>query len=393
MVKIVLAWELGGGFGHARRLAAIGQDLQQRGHRLAVAAVVPARVVAAGLQDAEVMAVPQWPRVASATDKTFAAATFGDLLGELLFANTPEIEQRLAIWDEVLRSSQADLLIADYAPGAVLAARGRIPIVNMGDSYYLPPPEMPKFPKLFKAEAKLEEAQVVALINSVLKPRSVPPLVSFPDVGRADATVVTNFPALDIYAKWRKQEIAIGPLAPMPAMAEGRASDLFGYLSPGTEFNPRIIAGLQASGLVGRVVIPNMQPIPGLDPFRSALRFTGQMADLVIALPSAGVLVTHGGAQTVAAGLAAGVPQIVITGDDEKRLIGRRIDELSVGKSLRGENLQSAELAAAIREVAQSSKYRRAARQVPSACQGIVKQNPRQKFLSRVEEILEKFGS
>ena len=57
-------------------------------------------------------------------------------------------------------------MIADFAPLAALAARGRIPLVHIGNGYTLPPHEMPRFPLLHRYSPPVwYEEQTLATIN------------------------------------------------------------------------------------------------------------------------------------------------------------------------------------------------------------------------------------
>ena len=387
MANILMAWELGGGFGHARRLASIANALSARGHHVTLATVDAERIRLSGIGDAEFQVIPQWPGVRESKTQTVVAATFGDLLAELIFRDEAEIVDRIAMWGSIFSTSKADLLLAEYAPGAVLAARSRLPIVNIGDSYYLPPQELAHFPPLFKTPARFSEAEAVERINTALAKSGLPRLSAFPDVGRAEATFVNNFPALDIYASTRSFA-AIGPLAEMPQINMARPENLFGYFSQGTEFNARIMNGLLSSGRVGKVVIPGLRENPVRDPFAVGLKFTGQLADLGQAFEGAAVVVSHGGAQTMAAALCAGVPQVVVAMDDEKRLLGRRIAEAGAGISLLAGTLQSSDLANAINQVAQEAKFRRAAQSLAKQCHAVIEQAPMEKVLTKIDALL-----
>ncbi len=66
-------------------------------------------------------------------------------------ADGAAVDRLLAAWDELFRQTRPALVIADFAPAAALAARGRVPLVLVGDGYTLPPHEMRRFPLLHRA--------------------------------------------------------------------------------------------------------------------------------------------------------------------------------------------------------------------------------------------------
>lgn len=375
MTRVLLCWELGGGQGHIRRLSLLAREFRARGLDVQAAISDDLPVPEDFVKLLPVHRIAQWPRVATHRAKVIAAASFGDILAELLFTDRDAIATHINAWDEVLKAVNPAVVVADYAPGALLAARGRVATVNIGDSYYVPPADLPEFPAFFRKAAEHDERTVLAKVNAVLRQRELPELKFLPQAQSADHTFVTNFPALDVYSS-RRRIPAIGPLGPMPEIAEAQGELLFGYFPPGTEDNPRIINGLLASGLKGRIVISKMRHTPAGVLLGSHVTFTGVPVNLVETLPRARIMVTHGGAQTLAAAVAAGIPQVIIAADDEKRLLGARIAEAGAGIVLYARQLQSADVASALRNVAEQPRYRKAALDLARQCQDVLRCRP-----------------
>ena len=375
MTRVLLCWELGSGQGHIRRLSLLAREFRARGLDVQAAISEDLPIPEEIEKSLPIHRVAQWPRVASHRTKVIAAASFGDILAELVFTDADGIASHINAWDVVLKAVKPSVVVADYAPGALLAARGRVASVNIGDSYYVPPADLPEFPAFFRKAAEHDERAVQAKVNAVLHQRELPALKYLPQVQSADLTFVANFPALDVYASCRKIP-AIGPLGPMPEIAEAQGETLFGYFPPCTEDNPRIINGLLASGLKGRIVISKMRHMPAGALLGSPVAFSRVPVNLVETLPRARIMVTHGGAQTLAAAVAAGIPQVIIAADDEKRLLGARIAEAGAGIVLYARQLQSADVASALRNVAEQPRYRKAALELARQCQDILRSRP-----------------
>ena len=96
--------------------------------------------------------------------------TYGDMLADIIFTEANEIAAHITAWRRVIDHSKADIVVADYAPGAVLAARDFARSVNVGDGYTMPPHEMHQFPRLWPGDApnKHAEAEVAARISEAL---------------------------------------------------------------------------------------------------------------------------------------------------------------------------------------------------------------------------------
>jgi hypothetical protein len=347
---------------------------------------MPDKMGLANIGPTPVIKVNHWPGLAHGNGKEFSAATFGDLLAEFVFANEDEIHFKLAEWKSVFSDLRPDVLVADYAPGAVLAARGLIPVVNIGEGYYLPPPNLAEFPQPFGLPPVTDEALVAERVSKVLKRLLLPPLTAYPDVGRAAATLVCNFPELDIYDSQRDAP-AIGPLGPMPQPIyhDHGPAKLFAYFPKGTEFDARLVHGLRQAGLPGQVVIPQMAYSAQITPFETKPRFVSKLADLSVAFTDAAVFVTHGGAQTVAAALAAGVPQVIVGADDEKRLIAKRLEKAGTAVAINAKGFQSADLGRVIREVASSPALRNSANRLAAKGQALIARHPLGRVIAAIE--------
>jgi len=100
---ILLAWELGAGFGHVGPLVRLAQALASCGHRpvLALRDVVAPRPL---LADApfEVLQAPVWHRPAPPRGRSFAFAGYADILATAGFAREEELAALIAAWDALI---------------------------------------------------------------------------------------------------------------------------------------------------------------------------------------------------------------------------------------------------------------------------------------------------
>jgi UDP:flavonoid glycosyltransferase YjiC (YdhE family) len=86
------------------------------------------------------------------------------------------------------------------------------------------------------------------------------------------------------------------------------------------------------------------------------------LAYLPYELLSCGVVVHQGSAGMAMAGIAAGIPQVTIWTDLEKKLIGESLSARNVGAVLSWDDFKLAELAIAIRNTVDDAAMQKAAR-------------------------------
>ena len=122
MATVLLAWELGGGYGHAARVVRLAMELRAAGQRAVMAVREPSRV--AGMCGEGEFTLLESP-LAPSHDYVANPRTFAHLLWNAGFGNAAELEARTDRWAELLDSVKADLVVFDHAPTALLAAGAR----------------------------------------------------------------------------------------------------------------------------------------------------------------------------------------------------------------------------------------------------------------------------
>src|SRR5205823_23284 len=146
---VLLAWELGGGLGHARRLLAIAEALKKRGW----SPIVAAREVWACADEyrrAEVPLIqaPMHPGLTPAESARFQARGFADIMAACGYRRAGELLAMTSAWDHIMDMIRPAAVITDYSPILALAAHERAPVVAIGDGFVLPPPQLPRMPLL-----------------------------------------------------------------------------------------------------------------------------------------------------------------------------------------------------------------------------------------------------
>jgi hypothetical protein len=122
MASILFSWELGGGIGHIVRLRPLAERLRQQGHKVWLASkdVQAAKTV---LSDSGIPVLPA-PPSASGNRPSINVQSFADILHNVGFGDFDALAMRLFAWRSLFQMLQPDLLVCEYSPTALLAARG-----------------------------------------------------------------------------------------------------------------------------------------------------------------------------------------------------------------------------------------------------------------------------
>lgn len=316
MPRVLLAWEFGRGRGHVLML-----------RRFAAALGAPSLVDAAlcslahanalsGLCDTIVLGpalvYDNRERLARGDPMT---ATWGEYLGDLGFRDAAELAPRIAWWRDFIESRRIGLVIADYAPLAVLAARGLgIRVVGTGMGYGLGPASMPEFPVLIEryGERVHDEQAMVSAVNAAAGPYGVPKLTRLPEINAMDDMLVQSLPFFDPYRTLRDKP-HLPPLAEAPAELAEAGDEIFLYAS-GQEFtDSQLLDAATTLGVPLRVYAPGADA-PTIERLRAANGVTVEPAPRTVdeIARRSWLFVNSGQPSSMTMGLACGLPQVAI---------------------------------------------------------------------------------
>jgi rhamnosyltransferase subunit B len=341
--RVLLAWELGGGRGHAHIAGWVACALKRRGFEpiLAVQQLEAIQSISTDLGDTRYLQAPVWPGVIRS--RSYASpginVTLGDVLAEAGIRSPAATRHMLRAWDELLALLKPAAVVADYAPGVLLAARGRLPTVAVGEGFTLPPSAMESFPHLVDdaVRPKYAESDVLESVNSVLRESSRAQLSYLPEVFSADRSCTAAFTEFDAYRDFRRQPNA-GPWVPewdRTVVREG--NELFGYFSIQAPFQTVIVRALMEvvkSGISVRVHMPQLGA--------EALSLLEEVGIVVERAPvpfadiqrRSRLVVSLGSLSFVACALVAGLPQIIFPLGISKYVAGDAIGRIGSGRSI-----------------------------------------------------------
>ena len=337
MAHFHLAWELGGDPAHAGRLRIVAQALLARGHvvSLSVRDLAQARRLLGDLE-ATLLQAPVWLHGSGQH-----AASLAEIMLAAGYREAHSLDGLVRGWRAMLELLKPDVLVAEFAPTALLAARTLdIPAAAIGAGFTLPPAGQP-LPNFRPWEAldlqRLAAAELHALkvMNTVLVHHGGVPYVQAADALLGREHLLCAWPETDHYGRRPEDEQWFGPafVAPagdMPPWPPGQGHKVFVYLR---QEHPAHVAVLHALVMEGcRVLCYQPEVAAGAVPpvHATSLAYARGPVDLAAALAEARICVSQGGEGTVAHALLAAVPMLLLPTQLERYLLAQRLEAAGV---------------------------------------------------------------
>jgi len=330
-VKTVLfAWELGAGAGHLVNIRRLAQRLQRDDIRL-VAAVMSLESIQLLDNVPEIHRMPAWPK--PRTDGPPSSATMTDNLVGAGMNDASAVYDIVAAWERLFQGVKPSLVICDYAPGASLAARGRIPVMHIGGGYTLPPHDLERFPALHELSPVVNRDELtLSVVNDAVRRLGLRSLERLPQLFAGDGRLVYVLPLIDPYLSIRNPP-ADGPMIDYdPRGRDGDAQDIFVYIAGDTEVRADLIAALRPVARHARIYAPRLSEQAQRELARDGARIMTSHVALAEALPRCRLVVHLGGGGFANESLLAGVPQLTLVTHVERYLIGVALERAGVGR-------------------------------------------------------------
>ncbi|MFD1332132.1 glycosyltransferase, partial [Methylopila musalis] len=353
MTRVLLAWEGGAGRGHLLHLRAVAEALGDRfvfdaalcrmEHAGEIAPLCDAVFQGAALYDRE-------PRRRG--PGAVGAATWGEFMGDMGFGDAEVLRVQIGWWIAAIEARGADLVAADFAPCALLAARALgLPTIVTGVGYAVPPPDLAVFPVfLSDRTARLhDEAAMVAAVNAAGAGFGLTPIARLAEVYRADVALVRTLPMLDPYDGLRTDPLA-PPLADVPAApSDGEGDEVFAYFSTTERDDAALMEAICDLGKPVRLFLPRAD-----DALADALAARGVIVERapvpVDLIARRSRLALHAGQHgALCMALACGLPQVAAPQHLEQLYHARRAEAAGVLTVLPRAERDPAALRAAIR--------------------------------------------
>ena len=335
MARILFVWEVGKGFGHLGPYLDLVSALKRKNHEV----VFAARDVGYAEQIFGKDGVPilQAPIMMHKVSNPYQIQySFVHLLHNNGFADRTSLLGLVKSWRHLYGQVRPDLVIFDYSPTALLAARDfSWKRVVSGSGFLIPPARVPlplmRYWQKYDQERLLqEEDRLLADINYVQKTLGLTPLKSVSELYDTDEMFLLGFEEMDHYPQ-RGGGNYLGMfclsnhgVAPRWPADSGRR--IFAYLHPFKNLKPllEILAGPRFSTLIYAPEVPEA----GKKRYSGKhLAFTEEPVDIARAAAECDIAVTNATFGTTAALLLCGRPVLCIPTNLERVMVARRVVE------------------------------------------------------------------
>ena len=382
--RVLLAWEYGAGFGHSMRLARIARTLGPRFDAVLAAPDGAPAPDATSFRDAVSVERPQHFAQERRLPGRRRIASYADVLERLGFADAAFVAARVGLWERVMAHVRPDAVVADYAPALLLAARGRVPTIAVGNGYTLPPAELARYPIWLQGAPRVDQDVMLDAVNRGLDRAGRDALGTIPAIFRADRSRCMTLPVLDPFGRGG------GELCGVEGAGHeaGGGDEVFAYLSDARRDRVgAVLEALRASGRRAIVVAPGLaDSAASLATERIEVR-SDMMGHEEIAR-RANMLVHGGGHDMMAFGALLGVPQVCFVLDLEKLLHARRLEQRGVCAMVPGTD--ASRLSEAIARASEASP---AARELAVELKSWRDARPITRVASDVRELLDEAGT
>ena len=338
MKRILLAWELGGNFGHIAILLPIARHLRQGGHELLF--VIKDSAEAGPLLESAGFRSILAPKRPAGKKRRTPPLSFIDILDRVGFDSPENLAERVTAWRDIFATFQPDVILAQYAPMAVFAARlaGKPCLqLNTGFEY---PPEVSPYPcfrpnlKPTKEQLLAREAALLENVNLFCAGNGYSPFANVQDVIKGDINLLATLPEMDHYRD-RPAGRYIGPLT---IVEEGVTIPWTGRPAHRIFLYMRTLAGieliletLKSSDTEVIACIPGISEKIASAFAGGSIRISPTMVRLSDILADADLVISHAGHGMMANAILAGVPMLMIPTTIEQYLLTRKMEQLGLG--------------------------------------------------------------
>ena len=334
--RVLLAWEFGAGRTHVGNLLGVAKRLREAGVECLAALYEPGFAGEFAVLDIASVQNFVWParRRAPLAWPERPITGLGDVLANLGFCDPPTLGAAIAHYRGLFSIFRPDAVLCETAPGAILSARGRLPVFACGSNLCLPPIEAEGFALYDRVAGppSFDPGEILTGINAGLSRADAEPLKALADMFKIDGVFPYGPAAFDVYAATRRQ--ALLPVH-LPGVSrpirQSEGNEIFVYLHGFVQSSAEAMETLRA------LPAPTRLYMPGLTPANRALfaaeRFTveDRPVPLDLILKRSRCVVHHGGAQLTTACLAAGIAQVILAKEQNNEIAGRFVAGRGLG--------------------------------------------------------------
>ncbi len=341
MSHVLFAWELGGATGHLHHVGRTAAALADRGHRITI---VSRNLADTGrlLTDPR-FAILQAP-LHLQPSRLPAAASYAELLFRVGYASEATLWPLLGAWRALIDLASPDLVVAEHAPTALLAARTfGLNRAMFGTGFPVPPLDAPmpclqpwaRIPERRLAEG---EARCLAVVNRVLTRIGAAPVGCVADLFDADARFACVISEVDPFGP-RFGDTYRGFLPPLRSVAPGAVPSpgrdgIFAYYPAAFPLFEPLLDALTATGRPALVAAPDAPPELVARTQAGPVRIVARQVDLAKVAGNVALAINYGSPGSAGALLAAGRRLACLPLHIEQHLIAHRLSQQGLARVL-----------------------------------------------------------
>lgn len=389
MARVLIGYERGDNLGHYRRLAPVAEALAAQGHQVTFFLRNPYDCKAQITKN-PIPFIPTpdlvAPNPAEREPKRMGA--YSDIMVYCGFGKLETLYTATLSWRTLFDHLRPDLIICDHSPVTCFAAYGRIPVVQVGSGFTIPPAQDEVFPP-FRAKKKTTVApeHIISVMNEVQSRLGGPKIPSVTAPLRTAGRLVCTLKGLDPYKDLR-QDPVVGPTeglqSPMPMP---RKPSLFVYLGIEHRVTPKFLEVLKASKLPAEAYIRGMTEETAKNYARPGLTFYKSPQPIEQVLKRATMTVHHGGSGMCLASCSAGRIQLALPIHEETLLNSQALGRIGVGRTATAKELE-AEGADLLEEVINDPRRAERARIIAKEIEDVGPFRPMEQIVETCQKML-----
>ena len=339
MARILLAWEIGGDYGHLMRFLTLARELARRGHEpvFVLRDLTHVETVMRG-EPFTVFQAPIWIAKVGGLPQPIG---FAETLMRFGFLHPDALTSLCRGWRTLVSTVEPGLVLFDYAPTALLATRGlRVPRALYGETFASPPRTEPM--PIYRwwrpeAPARILESErlVLAGANEVLERFSAPPLRRLADLLETDDDILTASEEFDQYpgrmgARYWGQVANLDHGVP-PEWPLVGSKRIFAYVKFASRDFDKLLAALRTIDASVVVHAPGVSPKAVRTHTAANITFSANPVRMADVRRECHLAICHAGASTSQILVSAGKPVLLLPQHLEQMMTAKRVAALGAG--------------------------------------------------------------
>lgn len=395
MANILFTWEIGEGSGHIAPYIELIRQLEQDGHQVFFAARQLYHVFRL-FKDTRVTFLQSPTLTSPSATLQNPVDSYAKILNNSGYYHPDSITGMIIAWKNLYNLVKPDLIIFDYSPTAMLAARSYpAKTLHMGSGFFCPADTSPivglnELQCLPQDQEELRrfEAFLLNNINLALANTGIPPLGKLGDMHLADKRLFFGFHELDHYRN-RQDGQYIGmfksPPGALPEWPSGNGPRIFAYTKPFATL-PSLLETLNKNKWP-TLIYPDGVSQQLIRRFSSpTLKFVNQRLDMQSLGKTADIAICNGNFGTTYEMLMAGIPMLLLPLHAEQHIGSINIERIGAGLCAKHRAPQG--MAIKLQALASDPRFRAAARQFADTHHNFTHDHAMQASLAAIQTLL-----